>query len=49
MIDLNQIPSTINERIDTEYDKPIEREMGVMDYFVSKRLDNLLENIQEFV
>ena len=49
MIDLNQIPSTINERIDTEYDKPIEREMGVMDYFVSKRLDNLLENIQEFI
>jgi len=49
MIDLNEIPSIINERIDEEYDKPIKREMGVMDYFVSKRLDNLLENIQEFV
>ena len=49
MIDLDQIPVTISEQIDEEYDRPIERTMGVMDYFVTNRLDNLLENIQEFV
>ena len=50
MINLNCVPSYIEEKILSEYGKETTYDQGkVLSYFVANRLKNLMENIQEFV
>ena len=50
MINLNMVPTYIEEEVISEFQKEIESDGNkVLSYFIEKRLRNLMENIQEFV
>ena len=49
LIDFNFIPDEVKESILIEYDKePIGERNNILDYFIDKRLKQLMEHIEEF-
>ena len=49
LIDFNMIPDIIRERILEEYQKePIGTRSNILNYFIDKKLKNLMVNIEEF-
>jgi len=49
LVDFNYIPDWVNDKILEEWDKPIEGNRSMLlNYFITHKLKNLMEDIQEF-